>query len=175
IWSLAVSNDQASCAFNEPLRLELRGPLDMDALANALDRVVQRHDSLRIVFSPDGRQLCIRQNADVGLQIRDFSTLDSESAAQKLAGLEFQEANQPFNLAHGPLFRSQLVKVAEAHHVLLFTIHHIICDGWSTGILLGEFAEFYKQACGETGAVVPAAASFGDYAAWCARDRKSVV
>ena len=73
IWAIAAADDRASCVFNEPLKFEFRGELDVDALKKAIHHILKRHDALRGCFSPDGTTLCIEEFAPVSIPIHDFS------------------------------------------------------------------------------------------------------
>ncbi|UUZ50667.1 condensation domain-containing protein [Massilia sp. B-10] len=77
------------------------------------------------------------------------------------------EASQPFDLEQGPLIRGQLLRVSESEHVLLVTQHHIISDGWSTGVLIGEVRQLYQAFClGQPDPLPPLALQYADYALW---------
>ncbi len=131
IWLAAQLGDAASCAFNEGLSLDLRGGLDLPALTGALNRVLSRHDALRARFAADGTKMIIGEWQSVVLEVED-------DALERV--LE-QEAHTPFDLVGGPPLRLRLIRVANDHHVLVLTVHHIVCDGWSINALLGELAE----------------------------------
>ncbi|MBW8843356.1 MAG: non-ribosomal peptide synthetase, partial [Burkholderiales bacterium] len=169
LWFLAQLDACASAAYLMPGRLRLQGPLDEVALARALDRIVARHEVLRtsLVQQPDGSVVQIIAADDVGLPLRmqDLSALpDPRDEAQRLAEEEFRT---PFDLAHAPLLRAVLLKLAAHDHILLLTMHHIVSDGWSMGVLVNEFSTLY--AAFSTGLPDPLPAlpiQYADFAAW---------
>ena len=130
IWLAAQLGDAASCAFNESVSLDLRGPLDVTALRSALDRVLARHDALRARFTPEGDRMVISPWESLALDVDD----------EPLEAVLEQDARTPFDLVAGPPIRLRLVRRARDHHVLVLTAHHIVCDGWSINTLLSELA-----------------------------------
>jgi amino acid adenylation domain-containing protein len=133
IWLSAQVSDEASCAFNESVTLRLRGALDESALQRALDRIVARHDALRASFGSTGETMRIAS-------ARPFSLSRSDRTLREIID---DEACTPFDLATGPLARGVLVRLETNEYALIFTAHHIICDGWSMNVILGELAELY--------------------------------
>ncbi|MGL4398762.1 MAG: aminotransferase class III-fold pyridoxal phosphate-dependent enzyme, partial [Luteolibacter sp.] len=124
----------ANCSFNESNIIHLGGELDVPALRAALNDLVVRHPALRSTFSEDGRtQFFHPSRRTIEIMEHDFSSiaLNSPSALLPLALIKRGESSIPFDLANGPLFRLHLVKVATGRHELLFTAHHLVCDGWS--------------------------------------------
>jgi len=87
-----------------------------------------------------------------------------EHEARRLAT---EEAHRPFDLARGPLVRATLLRLAERNHALLLTLHHIVADGWSLGVLFGEIAALYNAlACGQASPLPPLPVQYGDFAVW---------
>ncbi len=133
---------RASAAYHIAGRLRLRGRLDEGALVRALDRIVQRHEALRTrVVSVEGKP---RQVIDPS---QGFTLSRQEMAGASEAQLQEaceQEAQAPFDLAEGPLVRGRLIRLGEEDHVLLVTLHHIVCDGWSLGVLTKELSALYQ-------------------------------
>jgi hypothetical protein len=165
MWILAQL-EGASAAYNIPLHMLLDGELDPSALEEALTRLVQRHESLRTTFrvqQGEPRQVIHEQSRFV-LGCRDLrSELDPEGAAKRLGQAE---SSQPFDLENGPLFRATLLCLGPARHVLLFTMHHIISDGVSIGVLARDVSRIYAGLRG--GAVFPAPLriQYRDFAQW---------
>jgi amino acid adenylation domain-containing protein len=145
MWVLAQL-PEASAAYNIPLHQSLVGSLDRAALAKALGRLVARHDSLRTTFSwIDGepRQV-VHVELDVPIAFDDLvGSEDAEAIARRLGR---EEASRPFDLAAGPLLRIRLLRLADRHHVLLFTLHHIIADGVSLSVLARDLGRLYDSA-----------------------------
>ncbi|WP_342781545.1 amino acid adenylation domain-containing protein [Amycolatopsis rhizosphaerae] len=154
-----------SSVYNLPLALRLEGDLDVHALTSALRAVVLRHEALRTRFADDDgepRQV-IDGDVTVALPVIDLAEAGDERAGE-LAG---QEAVRPFDLARGPLLRASLLRLAADDHVLLLTAHHIVSDGWSTGILLRDLGECYAAAvAGRAPALPELPVQYPDYAVW---------
>ncbi len=147
LWFASQMSDEASCAYNECRQLHLRGALNQKALLGALQKVMSRHEALRTTLSPDGNT----QQVDPALK-PEFSTLDwsglaPDQHASRLEAFEAEEAARPFDLIRGPLLRARLIRLGEKHHVLAVSVHHIICDGHSLGIVLRELGEIYDAEC----------------------------
>ncbi len=170
IWAAAQLGDDASCAFNESLSVQLRGALDADAIKLAVERLVLRHEAMRTTFSPDGELLCILETVRPEIRKLDISTESDPEAA--LRAHCAREVEIPFDLEHGPLFRFSLLRLAERHHVLVITAHHIVFDGWSSAVATGELGVLYDELCGIAVEPLPAAPRFSDYVAYLeAQDR----
>lgn len=162
IWISVQMGDEANCAYNESMCLRLQGNLDVESLRFSIQELVQRHESLRTTFSPDGSTLCIAAAIEIDIPLIDLSILgDRES---KLADLRRQEVSQPFNLVRGPLFRNKIIKLQEQEYIVILTGHHIICDGWSWGILLPDLGAIYSARQQGLAANLPQPESFTEYA-----------
>ena len=135
-----------TAVYNIPDMHQFSGPLNLAALERSLNEIVQRHEILRTTFQTvDGGPVQVIAEAQPReLEVIDLSHVPQplrESEAQKLA---HDEGEQPFDLTRGPLFRFRLIKLAEDEHILLLTMHHIISDGWSLGVLGRELAALYQ-------------------------------
>ena len=164
IWLSAQLGDAASCSFNESVTLDLRGKLDRQALRKAARDLVQRHEALRIRFAPAGDGFTVMPAAPLAFTIaaRD----EAEPLDTRLAEVIESEASTPFDLVNGPLIRFTLVPDhGQDRHMLVLTAHHIVCDGWSTNILLEELGALYSARLSGATASLPEAHSFVDYAA----------
>ncbi|HEU5138276.1 MAG TPA: amino acid adenylation domain-containing protein [Steroidobacteraceae bacterium] len=156
-------------AYHVRLAMRLRGSLDVEALRQALDAVVDRHETLRTTFAQvngDVRQV-IAPTARFALQETDLGAYDTREQDAQITRHIAEESAQRFDLGAGPLFRGRLLRVSAEERVLLLTMHHIVSDGWSAGILLSEIAALYG-ACME-GRPNPLAAlpiQYADFAAW---------
>jgi len=145
LWFLAQLQLD-SAAYNFPFAVRLVGSLNAIALQQSLDEIVRRHETLRTTFTTVGGQpiqvIAPSLNVDIPLiDLQELPAKQQEAAVQQLAD---QEAQQPFDLATGPLVRTALLQLDEANYVLLFTMHHIISDGWSMEVLVRELAALYK-------------------------------
>lgn len=134
-----------SAAYNIPTVIRLKGSLNVTALAQSLNEVIQRHEVLRTSFTTVGGQpvQAIAPNLSLILPRVDLQQLSETQQRIEVLRLATQEAQQPFSLDKGPLLRVTLVQLDEADHIVLFTMHHIVSDGWSTGVLVRELAALY--------------------------------
>lgn len=157
-------------AYNEPLVYRVRGPLDTTALRTALRRVVDRHEALRTTFVLDGDApvLSVREGVDPGLDTRDLREEYAEGGDAWLRGFLRAEIRRPFDLTAAPLVRAHAFRLGEDAWALLFTLHHIITDGWSNSLFLDEVSSGYRQATGSGGAPLPEPlpVRFSDFAQW---------
>src|SRR5205085_5906200 len=155
--------------YNIPAAMCLRGRLAQDALAQSLNEIVRRHESLRTTFSVVNGQPVQLISAPQPLDITtvDLRKLPASERLAQLNTLAADEARQPFDLTVGPLMRVALLRLDEEEYVLLLTLHHIIADGWSLGVLLRELSTLYA-AC-TTAAPAPLAPlpiQYADFAHW---------
>ena len=168
-WLLDQLVPGGNPALNMTLALGLRGTLDDAALDRALDALAERHESLRTTFQYEGGEL--RQliapalTLRVGcVDVRDFPAAERAGVPAHLAA---EEAARPFDLAAGPLCRALLVCLSPVEHTLLFTLHHIVCDGWSLGVLLRELAALYEAfVSGKSSPLPSLTLQFADFAEW---------
>ncbi|MGD7201481.1 amino acid adenylation domain-containing protein, partial [Ralstonia pseudosolanacearum] len=167
LWFLAQM-EGGSEAYHIPVGLRLKGELDEEALRRALDRIVARHEALRTRFEvQEGQAVQFIVPADVGLTL-EWVDLSTEEASEHQLGLQAEaEARAAFDLEQGPLIRGRLVKLGEQEHVLLITMHHIVSDGWSQGVLareLGMLYEAYRSGGEDPLPALPI--QYADYAVW---------
>ncbi|MEV0804963.1 amino acid adenylation domain-containing protein [Micromonospora sp. NPDC050200] len=138
-WMLLLAQlREESPAYHVPYRVDLRGELDLRALRAALDLVVARHEALRTVFVPlDGEphQLLLPPTG-LPLTVVDVPP-------ERIDGYAADEARRPFDLARGPLVRATLCRTGPADWSLLLSLHHVVCDGWSMGLLFDELSTAY--------------------------------
>ncbi|MEU0644475.1 MupA/Atu3671 family FMN-dependent luciferase-like monooxygenase [Streptomyces umbrinus] len=150
IW-LAAQLIGDPAAYNEIQAVRLRGPLDEEALAAAVDGLVERHAGLRTVFRRGGGDETILQVVRHGvrapLQVTDArGQLHDHKAPEAVAAVLREESTRPYDLAEGPLFTPRLLTLADDDHVLVLGLHHIITDAHSAGILAADLEELYKAA-----------------------------
>ena len=158
-----------SAPYNIPDALRLTGALDVDALERSLGEIVRRHESLRTVFAEvdGGAVQVIAPFAGFALPVDDLSGLDEPAREAEVRRRAREDAARPFDLARGPLFRAALLRMADEEHVLLLCIHHIVSDGWSSGVLFRELDALY--AAYRDGGDSPLAelpVQYADYAVW---------
>ncbi|WP_225826412.1 non-ribosomal peptide synthetase [Streptomyces naphthomycinicus] len=166
LWFLAQLPG-AGEAYHMPLAYEMRGPLDRDALIRALDRLADRHEALRTRLVAVAGEVFQRIDPPgTGFPLRTHDLAGRPDAEDRLAVLRREEATAPFDLARGPLFRGRLVTLAADRHVLLVTAHHIVSDGWSTGVFTRELGELYAAfRDGGNDPLPPLPLSYADHAA----------
>ncbi|WP_095988189.1 non-ribosomal peptide synthase/polyketide synthase [Cystobacter fuscus] len=160
--------EPGGAAYNIPAALRLEGKLEADALARSLWEVMSRHESLRTTFAQDGegRVVVVPHQEPLGGLVREDLRGVADPRARVRAEAE-REAKTPFDLKNGPLVRARLLEVSEQEHVLLFTMHHIVSDAWSLGVLVREVMELYEAfAQGRPSPLEPLAIQYTDYAVW---------
>jgi amino acid adenylation domain-containing protein len=154
----------ASCAYNESVSLELTGVLDRSALERAIAQLVERHVSLRSTISPSGTRMIVSEDLSIELPFHDLSVLEPRKRDEQLSRIAQQDMNTAFDLRKGPLFRAALIKLGPEQHHLRLTGHHVVCDGWSLGIMMAEISALYNAAKNGGAPALPAAIPFSDYA-----------
>ncbi|HLE82919.1 MAG TPA: amino acid adenylation domain-containing protein, partial [Thermoanaerobaculia bacterium] len=137
-----------SAAYNIPAAVRLEGELDAGALVAALQGVVRRHETLRTRFGAAGGAPVQWVAAAGALPVErvDLSALAPETREERARALVRERARRPFDLAAGPLARALLVTLGPREHLLALTVHHIVSDGWSMGVLVREVAALYAAA-----------------------------
>jgi hypothetical protein len=159
----------SSAEFNLPDVLHLRGELDVAALDRALNGIVRRHESLRTRFvEVDGEPMqVVDPELRVSLPVRDLAHLDERARAEAVAEAKETARQMVFDLSTGPLLRFLLLRLGPAEHVLLRNFHHIVSDGWSTGVLNREMEALYAAfKSGQEDPLPPLALQYPDYSAW---------
>ena len=156
--------------YNVPCPVRIRGQLDAEALSQAMDGLLARHEALRtrLVSGERSRpvQLVGPPPRDI-VEMLDYSGAGPDEAWPRLIRLAADELRRPFDLAAGPLLRAYLVRLAADDHVLLVTVHHAVFDGFSAGVLLQDLAALYAAAVtGEPSGLAELPVQFADYALW---------
>ncbi|WP_338868536.1 non-ribosomal peptide synthase/polyketide synthase [Myxococcus stipitatus] len=156
-------------SYNLPVELRLTGSLDIEALRRAFEALVARHETLRTTFVLSGEQPLQRIHASIAwtLPVVDLSELTRSEREDAVRTHANQEAQRPFNLSTGPLLRTSLLRLADDEHVLLLTMHHIVSDGWSMGVLVREAAALYDAfRAGHVPKLPELTVQYADFAAW---------
>jgi thioesterase domain-containing protein/acyl carrier protein len=132
--------------YNLPLAFRLTGVLDVAAMEKSVEEIARRHEILRTTFPRVDRKPVqkISPATTFHLSVIDLQNLPQNQREVEAQRLASQEAQQPFNLAEGPLWRVKLLRLAEDEHWLLVTLHHIVADGWSLTLFLRELSAHYK-------------------------------
>ena len=158
-----------SSTYNMPYVLRLEGALDEAALQRAFAELVRRHHALRTTFGSEAGQPVqrIAPTASLPLSLVDLSSLPPEQRQDEAHRLASHAVMRPFDLAHGPLLHASLFKLEERLHILALSMHHIVSDGWSMGILVREMAALYQAfASGQPSPLPELPLQYADYAVW---------
>ncbi|SHL87003.1 amino acid adenylation domain-containing protein, partial [Mucilaginibacter sp. OK098] len=155
--------------FNMTGFYEITGDLDVKAFSNALELIVERHDILRTVFtsfSAEPKQRVLSTN-EYGFKMKTADLSGEANASEKAMELLREENKLPFNLEKGPLLRSLLCKAGDEKYYFSISLHHILLDGWSTGLFIGELSENYALLiAGKSISREPLKVQYRDFAAW---------
>ena len=155
--------------WNVACRWSLRGPLNVEMLRQALNAVCARHEALRTCFELQAGELVQKIGSELELflpihDLHDLPITEKEAEAERIT---VAEATHPFSLTEGPLIRTRLVRLENQHYVLLVTVHHAICDGWSVGIISRDLGACYQSFVTDTPAnLVELPIQFADYVVW---------
>jgi acyl-CoA synthetase (AMP-forming)/AMP-acid ligase II len=155
--------------WNIPYALRLTSSLEVAVLERSINEIVRRHEILRTTFDfGDGRPVqVIAQQLTVPLRFEDLHGLPDSK--REIAGhrLIQEEALYSFDLARGPLLRARLLRLAEREHLLIITMHQVICDGWSLGVLVGELTALYDAfSAAQQMPLAPLSIQYTDFARW---------
>ncbi|MFZ5917841.1 MAG: amino acid adenylation domain-containing protein, partial [Chloroflexota bacterium] len=158
-----------SPSYNIPMAVRLSGALDVVALEGALNEILRRHELLRTVFPSQGGKptQSILSERIVTLPLEDLSGLPETEREIEALQRATEEARRPFDLGRGPLLRARLLRLADAEHIALLTMHHIISDGWSMGVLLREMGQLYRAlVAGQASPLPELAVQYADFSHW---------
>ena len=159
-----------SSQYNMPFAFRLRGLLNREALQRALDTIVARHEVLRSVFRTrdDGEAFVVVQAASsIPVTVIDLMHLDVAAREERVHALAAADATRPFDLGNDLMLRASLLALSGQEHVLLFNMHHVASDGWSTGVLTTEFATLYDAFSRGADQPLPALPiQYADFAHW---------
>ena len=161
--------ESGSSFYNIPAAVQMSGRLDHEALKRALNEIVRRHEVLRTSFTSEGgvAQQIVAAEMELELEIIDLQEFGAEEQEREKGRLAKEEAQRPFDLSVGPLLRVKLLQLGETEQVVLLTMHHIVSDGWSMGVLIGEVAALYEAYReGRESPLPELAIQYGDFAVW---------
>ncbi len=161
--------EPGSPAYNIPKALRLVGEIEPGLLQWIFSEIVRRHESLRTTFvsRENGPVQVIASPEPLDLPLLDLSHLPEKERESQAQDLALAEARRPFDLQRGPLLRLLLVRLAERNHLLLLTMHHIVADGWSMGILVREITALYLAFVeGRPASLPELPVQYADFAAW---------
>ncbi|QFS50798.1 non-ribosomal peptide synthetase [Nostoc sphaeroides] len=158
-----------SSAYNIPAAVRLTGKLNIDALSKSIHEIIIRHEILRTTFTViEGEPIqVIGKGENFTFPIIDLQTLVEENKQQAVLNLAALEAKKPFHLVQDPLLRASLLRLAETEYVVLLTMHHIVSDGWSTGIFIQELTALYTAfSQGQPSPIPDLPIQYADFAIW---------
>ncbi len=165
IWlACQFGGDDASRAYNESVSLRFSGPLHLSAFERAWRSLVQRHEALRSAFSADGEQMLFFRDIPIPLVVQDCTARQPAERQQIISDVLAQDANLVFDLTNGPLVKATLIKLAETNYQFVLTAHHLVCDGWSTGILMQDLGALYSAYAQSREPALPDPDQFSRYA-----------
>lgn len=171
LWFLEQFEPDTSL-YNIPEALRISGRLQCAALRETLDRLVARHETLRTTFvAIDGEPMqVIGDSQPVGMPVVDLRNLPEPGREREAMRLVKEEGASPFDLAAGPLLRVTLLQLAEEEYILLLSMHHIISDGWSKGVLMHELTTLYQALVENPDSAAiclpPLPIQYADFAVW---------
>ncbi len=144
LWLLARLHPEAAM-YNICCAYRILGPCSASTLSLAVQAVVARHESLRTTFATEsGPVQVIHDHVSVPLPVADLEGTPPDARQEAALSLVRLQATVPFDIAKGPLVRAQLLRLAQREHILALTIHHLVCDGWSLGVLTRDLIESYR-------------------------------
>jgi amino acid adenylation domain-containing protein len=156
--------------YTESSAARFQGIVNLAALEQALNEVVRRHEVLRTKFrvGTDGRpEAVVVGELHIPLPVIDLGNLPAPQQEQDIVRLASEEARRPFDLAHGPLLRTTLLRLGPADWIFLASLHHIVCDGWSSNVFSREIGELYAAFCARRPSPLPdLPVQYADFAHW---------
>lgn len=147
VWAAAQMGPEASCAYNQCYALRLVGDVSMAALLGAIQQLFDRHEALRLTFDRSGESQTVVPPGPVQIPVVDLSGLEERNREARVAEVFAREVETPFDLLAGPVARAQVLVEASGRCVVVFTAHHIACDGGAGRLLFREMALLYAAAC----------------------------
>ncbi|MGV9391077.1 non-ribosomal peptide synthetase [Streptomyces olivaceus] len=168
LWVTARMDGDARAAYNEPMPFDIRGPLDRNALADALHLLSARHEALRTRLVPfGGSALQVVDPPDTGFPLTFTDLTGLPDPDERFARIRAEAEGTPFRLGEEPMARGCLVTLGPLHHVLILTVHHIVFDGWSRSLLLRELGLVYSALRRGQDAPLPELTwQYSDYTRW---------
>ncbi len=165
IWiACKLGGSNANRAYNESVSLKFQGALNEEAMEKACNTLISRHQSLRAVFSTDGRFMTVFKSTDIDFVHKDISSRSVEDQDKFIAHFIKDDVEIIFDLTKGPLIKFGLIKRSETEYQFVLTAHHIICDGWSIGIILQELGILYSAYTQGKDIEIPESESYSNYA-----------
>ncbi|MBD1938352.1 non-ribosomal peptide synthetase [Microcoleus sp. FACHB-68] len=158
-----------SSLYNSPVAVRLKGSLNLAALEQSLNEIIQRHEALRTSFVEMEGELVqiIHGTVKITLPMIDLSEVPASNHDAEVRRLAIEDAVKPFDLTQCPLLRATLLRLNSQEHITLLTMHHIVSDGWSMGVFLKELAALYEAFCAGNPSPLPELpVQYADFAVW---------
>ena len=155
-------------ALNIPLAARLKGQLDRTLLEQSINELIDRHEALRTTFRTlDGEVVqVIHAKLPASLEWQDASDLPESELEARVGELLIKEAGKGLVISTGPVFRAGIIELRKDWHVLYLTAHHIVCDGWSSGVILRELAEIYTALASGKPVLPELPLQYADFSQW---------
>jgi len=165
IWTnIQIGGHAANCAYNESVTLSLTGEFSPDVFKKSVSILFDRHDSLRSSFSNDGMTVSVLDTVQVDAPLIDLSALSEAERDVAIRTCLDAEVEFDFDLEKGPLGKVTVIRKKLDVHLIILTFHHIVCDGWSLGIIMQDLGRIYSSLKSSGNFTEPPALSFRDYA-----------
>ena len=168
IWSSLQMDEHATLCYNESICLELNGYVNTDYLRDSLLDLVDRHDALKMVFSKDGSMVSYLGIDKTSITFIDIA--DNEKRDEQVTKISEREVLTPFDLVNGPCFRATIVRYSSEKTLVFLSSHHIVCDGWSFGVILKELGMIYTAKVNAVSSELEIAPSFFEYSSLIQED-----
>ena len=168
LWFLGQLEPE-NVAYNNATAVRLTGHLDVAALESSINEIIKRHEVLRTTFAFSGENPVevIAPELKMSLPVTDLQLYPEEDRENEVRRFAQAQIRHPFDLSKGPLLRVAVLRLGEREHVLVIAMHHIICDGWSKGVFVGELAAHYDAVLNGRQARLPELPiQYADFAEW---------
>ncbi|MDJ0756201.1 MAG: amino acid adenylation domain-containing protein [Ardenticatenaceae bacterium] len=165
LWVLSQMGENGSLAGYPSFAIQMKGPLQISAVEQALQTVVDRHEALRTVIDRDGQYQIVQPAVSIELPLIDLTGTPNQSQEERVTTWLDGDSQEPFDLVKGPLIRANLLRLEPDDHVLIVTTHHIVNDGFSIGVILKEINEIYSATCQGQAVELEAPMQYRDYVA----------
>jgi amino acid adenylation domain-containing protein len=173
LWFAVQISEEESIAYNEAVHVQITGRLDVAAMRRSVQAVVARHEALRAVFDANGEMQYVQLHLEIPVPLIDYSDIGVDERDTHMHAWLEAECQRPFDFIQGPLLRTTLLKQAPEQYLLVLTIHHLVADGWSIGIMLRELAQCYTAESRGQAAQLSEPTPFRDYLAWRLRQAQA--
>lgn len=166
IWLATKLDPSSTPAFNESCSFTMRGTFNRAAMESALQQLIARHEALRTIFDDEGSQQVVQASGLMDVEFLDFGGFSASERETRLAALIRAEVSHHFDLSRLPLGRARIVRMEPELHVMILTVHHIVCDGWSYDVMARDLSALYTKACQHAPDSPPLPVQFRQYASY---------